>query len=159
MSGVRIAIIAVIIGAVLIIGGIITYQTDLNSRRSPLNIDPIPGAESYGNAVSDRSNDRTFYFRVPDLTVDQVVAYYQGKLSEFSGGITRCVRTPSQGEVPLDPNVEDSIPFRFDCLFDRSGIGTTQYTNVRIFPGLPNEEPLLNNFGYTVIGYQQVWQP
>lgn len=156
---VRLAVIAAIIGVVLVVGGIITFNNDIQSRRTPLNVDPYPGAVPWGQTVEMTSTSRSFFFLVEDATVEQVVLYYDGKLSEFDNSAARCVRIPSVGEIPIDPSIPDSIPFKYDCIFDRSGLNSTQYTQITIFPGRESNDPFYDNAGKTVINYQQVWQP
>jgi hypothetical protein len=97
---------------------------------------------------------------VPNTSPDQVVAFYQQKLNEFSNNSgERCVRTPASGDQIVDPDIPNSVPYKYDCMFDRSGVNTTQFTQVTIFPGSRSSDPFYNSEGMTVIHYQQEWQP
>ncbi len=153
----RVSIIGAVIGGILIVGGILTLNNDTNSRRTPLNIEPYVNAELWG-APTESGTRRTIFFRARGATSEQVVAYYQEQLANFSDG-ERCVRTPATGSIPIDPNVPNSIPYKYDCMFDRSGVNSTQYTRVTIFPGVPSTDPFYDSSDSTVINYEQVWQP
>ena len=153
----RIAIIGAVIGIVLIIGGVFALNADQNSRRGPLIIDPYPGAVIWGDPHDESDSSVSYYMRVPDAPPETVAQYYQQRLADFSSG-ERCVRTPGQGDMPVDPSQPNSIPYRYDCLFDRSSRNATQYTRISIFPEMPDMDPY-TNFTGTIIYYIQVWQP
>ncbi len=156
---VRVAIIAAVIGVILVIGGFITYNNEVQSRRVPLEVEPYPNAQPWGVPVERSSTVRSFFYLVENATVEQVVLYYEGLLSQFDTSTVRCVRTPAVGEIPIDPNVPTSVPYKYDCLFDRSSFNATQYTQITIFPGRESSDPFYDNEGKVVINYQQVWQP
>jgi hypothetical protein len=153
----RVSVIGAVIGAVLIIGGILSFNNDINSRRTPLNIETFVNAELWG-APREQGTTRTVFFRARGATVEQVVAHYQQQLTAFETG-QRCVRTPGTGEIPVDPTLPNSVPYRYDCMFDRSGVNSTQYTRVTIYPGIANDDPFFDTSDSTVIAYEQVWQP
>ncbi|MFN8529950.1 MAG: hypothetical protein U0670_15220 [Anaerolineae bacterium] len=158
LSVFRVAVIGAIIGIVLVGGGILSLNNDQNSRRTPLVIDPYPGATLWGELVNDAPTSVRFYMRALGTAPDQVVSYYQQKLTEFAPGET-CVRVPAVGELPVDPNIPNSVPYRYDCMFDRSSRNSTQYTHVSIFPEQPAMDPYRTDHNNTIITYQQVWQP
>lgn len=154
----RIALIGALIGGVLLVGGILTLTNDTNSRRSPLNIEAYPNAELWGSPVEESTTRRVF-FRARGATPEQVVAFYQTQLDQFTSDGTRCVRTPATGTIPVDPAIFNSVPYKYDCLFDRSGVNATQYTRVTIYPGSESTDPFFDTADSTVINYEQVWQP
>lgn len=153
----RVAIVGALVGAALIIAGIVSLNNDQNSRRYPLVVDPYPGATLWGELINDSPTNVRYFMLAPDINPEQVAAYYQQKLSEFAPG-ERCVRTPAQGELPVNPSLSNSVPYRYDCIFDRSGRSATQYTRVTIFPEMPDMDPSPDD-NNTIINYQQVWQP
>ncbi len=156
-SIVRISIIIAVIGAVLIGGAVVTYLTDQASKRSPLDIPLIPNAAYWGTSEQQATSRNVFY-----LTADApeaVAMYYQQKMQEqYKDNSLGCVRFPATGTAPgsdTDPNI---APFIYRCMFDNSGFNSSQYTQVEIYPGRPNQEPALNAAGFTIIKYAQQWQ-
>ncbi len=158
LSIVRIGVIAGIIGIVVIALGIASFFFDQRSRNAPLDIAVYPNAEAWGQR-DVRATSRRLFYRVAEVSPQQVADYYQQRLNEYSGGQERCVRLPESGENPINPNNPFSIPYQYRCMFDRSGFQATQYTRVVIYPGTANPDPFLNSEGYTVIEYEQVWMP
>jgi hypothetical protein len=157
----RIGIIVGIVGILVVFGGFIIYfLIDQGSRQVPLDIPLYPGAQDWG--TSPRSNfSRSVLYRIPNVTPEQVAEYYQQKLREFSGSNEdACVRNPVSGNFPdFDDGRTDIVPYEFNCLFDRSYWAASQFTLVRIQPGIPNEDPALNNEGMVVVEYYQEWNP
>ncbi len=155
----RIAVIGAIIGVVLIVGGLLALNADQSSRRGPLIVDPYPGAQIWGEAIEDSPTNVSYFMRVVNTSPDQVMQYYQTELTTFASG-DRCVRTPGSGELSVDPSQPNSIPYRYDCMFDRSSRNATQYTRVSIFPEMPGMDPYNDDDeNNTIIHYVQVWQP
>lgn len=152
-SVIKIGLIAGGIGILMVIIGVLAFTSDQAARRTPFNIDPYPGADEWGTA--DETNfSRSIFYRIADVPPEEVVLYYQDKLNQHTGDSgEECVRFPQTGSMPLDPNNPRAIPYEFRCLFDNSGFQTTQYTQVRIYPGYGQ------NTGRTVIEYQQRWTP
>ncbi|MBE2182584.1 MAG: hypothetical protein IAE89_04075 [Anaerolineae bacterium] len=153
LSVIKLGLIAGGVGILLVIVGVIAFASDQAARRSPFNVAPFPGAEEWGTA--DETNySRSVFYRVADSSPEDVVAYYQEKLNQHTGDrAEECVRVPQTGSMPLDPNNPRAIPFEYRCLFDNSGWQTSQYTQVRIYPGYGE------NTGKTIIEYQQRWTP
>ena len=159
LSVFKLGLLAGLIGVLVIGLGIFAFFADQNSRRAPLNIEPFPGAEPWGAPSGVTETTRNLFFRVYGARPDDVAAYYQTKLNEHTGdGGDRCVRIPPQGELPLDPFNPNSIPYQYVCLLDRSGMGSTQFTRVVIYPGVANPDPFFDAAGATVIKYEQEWQ-
>jgi len=155
-SIVRYSLIAGVIGILIIIAGVLSFFVDQASRQAPFDIQPPPGSAWWGTS-EELSNSRNVFYRVND-TVENVVAYYQQKMNEHYGdSVEQCVRIPPTGEAPPSPTGQ-SIPFKFSCMFDRSGFRSTQYTLVEIYPGLPNVDPALDAEGMTIVKYEQLWQ-
>lgn len=160
ISLLKVAIFGAVIGVFFIVGGIFTLANEQNSRREPLNIEPFPNAELWGDPISRTATSREIFFKVGGASVEDVVEFYQQSLNEFNSHTSeRCVRTPATGNMPVFQNVPNSIPYRYDCMFDRSGMNSTQFTQVTISPGTRNADPFYNVEGMTVIQYQQEWQP
>ncbi len=157
ISVIRIGVIAGIVGILLIAAAAVTYLTDQASKQSPLDIEPYPNAQFWGDGDA-RVTSRSTFYRSPD-SPEAVAAYYQQKLEQFYGNRDQsCVRLPATGENPgsaTDPNI---VRYQFICLFDTSGFRTTQYTRVVISPGQPNPDPFYDAAGMAVIKYEQQWQ-
>jgi hypothetical protein len=97
---------------------------------------------------------------VSDATPEQVAQYYQQQLNQHYGDDQEdCVRIPPTGEFPVQANDDYAIPYEYKCLFDNSGFQTTQYTQVRIYPGFYHPDADINSQGMTIIEYQQRWTP
>lgn len=158
MSVVRIGLIGGVIGIVLLLVGVFSFIADQQSRRMPLDVEPFPGAEVWGYGDT-RSNQRTLFYRAPGVDPVTVASYYQQRMGSFYGdNAEHCVRNPSVGDNPIPPNEPNAIPYEYRCMFDRSGMGTSQYTLVKIYPGLASNDPDYNSVGSAVIVYEQVWQ-
>lgn len=157
----RIGLIIGIVGVLAVGAGVVAFLTDQASRQVPLDITVFPGAEPWGT-TQVRGASRQLLFRVATVSPEEVSQFYQQRMTEFYGNTEfSCVRSPSSGvsEAPPGSTVRNPIPYQFACMFDRSGFNTTQFTRVIIYPGQPNSDPFLNAEGYTVIVYEQVWQP
>lgn len=158
-SIVRLGLIAGLIGLLLMGVGVAAFFIDQSSRRQPFEVAPFPGAEAWGTGVVTETSRELFY-KVTTASPDEVARYYQQKMVEHYGNDQEhCVRMPPTGEAPTSPNVPNFIPFQYICLFDNSGLNTTQYTRILIYPGSYNDDPFMNSQGQTVILYQQQWQP
>lgn len=153
LSIIKIGLIAGGIGIAMVIIGALAFTSDQAARRTPFNIAPYPAAEEWG--ISNETNySRVVFYRVPAVAPEDIVVYYQDKLNQHTGdGVEECVRFPQSGSMPLDSNNPRAIPYEYRCLFDNSGFQTTQYTQVRIYPGFGEST------GQTVIEYQQRWTP
>ena len=148
----------VVVAAVLIGAGVVSFLTDQASRQVPLNVPLFDGAAYWGRG-EDLPNSRKEYYRVTNAQPDEVMAFYQEKLNEHTGGTDeQCNRYPELGEFPASELGPGIPPYRYICLFDRSGFQSTQYTRVTISPGLPNENPDFDTEGMTIVEYYQVWQ-
>lgn len=154
-SVVRIGLIAGIVGIVIVAAGVASFFIDQSSRKSPYEIQPYPGAQYWG--MRDvQATSRDVFYRVAD-DAESVVSYYQQKMNEHYGdSVENCVRVDS---LVRTSNAENVVPFQVRCMFDRSAFGSTQYTLVLIYPGLPDPDPFYNAEGMTVIKYEQQWQP
>ncbi len=157
-SLIKIGLLAGLVGIVLVIAGFSAFYFDQQSRRSPLNIELFPGATDWGSSRVS-SNYRNLFYRVPGVDPAIVADYYQQQMAAFNGSSAeRCVRTPPTGENPIIAGFPNAIPYQYVCLFDRSGIGASQYTRVVIYPGVYNADPNMNAENSTVIQYEQTWQ-
>jgi hypothetical protein len=157
ISIIRVGIIAAIIGGLFIVGAIVFFFVDRASHQVPLEIDPFPGATIAGQ-VPHSTTSRTEYFQIPNVSPEDVVAYYQGKMDSFYGPnteeeIRKCKRFPAIGEQLEykrgDPGV---TPYQYTCLFDRSGFFISQSTRVIIQPGIDE------NKGITIVAHDQSWE-
>lgn len=157
ISIVRMSIIAALIGFGLVALAVVSYLSDQQSKRSPLNIAVYPDSADWGIS-EERATSRNVFYLSAD-TPEEVVAYYQQKMNEHYGNSDqRCIRFPATGESPgssSDPNI---APYIFRCMFDNSGFNSSQYTQVEVYPGRANENPDLNSEGLTIIKYAQQWQ-
>lgn len=159
MSLFRVGTVIAIIGVLLILGGIAAYFLDQNSYRVPLDVEPYPGAESWG-AVREVGATRRLVFRIPSATPEDVANYYAQKLREFDASSTdSCQRVPISGELESAENDPSSVPYWYTCLFQRTGLRASQQTTITIQPGVFNPDPALNTEGMTVVEHSQRWQP
>lgn len=156
-SVIRLGTFAAIIGVLLIIGAIVFFFIDRSSHQVPLQIDPYPGATNAGQV--DRSKtSRSAYFQIANVTPEEVVAFYQGKMDSFYGTGTEkelreCKRFPPVGEQESYTRGDaGAVPYQYTCLFDRSGFFVSQLTAVIIQPGVDK------NKGMTIVAYEQSWQ-
>lgn len=158
-SVLRTIVIVAALGGILIVGGIVSFFADQASRQVPLQIEPYPGALYWGEGDVGEGY-RQDYYKIPGVAPEAVAAYYEERLEAHYGSTDEdCVRLPEDGVYPaseLEPGVP---PYRFKCLFDRSGFQTSQYTEVVISPGLYNTDPAFNTEGMTVVQYNFTWQP
>ena len=156
ISVIRAGSLAAVIGILVILGGIGLFFVDRATHQRPYEIDPFPGATVWYK--TDRAtNARQVVYRVQGASADDVAAYYQKKLTELTGssGEDRCLRFPSTGNYEAYNKGDKSIaPYRFSCMFDRSGFQISQSTRVNIQPGVEAN----NSVGMIVIEYEQSWQ-
>lgn len=163
ISVIRIGTLIAVVGVVFFIGAGIWFYFDQASRRSPLNITPYPQAERLGARPSGGTGQQVFY-SVPlegapaEEVTAQVAAYYDDRLANFQRGIAEdqrvsCVRNPADGIFPDYVPGENLVPYEYGCMFDRSGFGTVQWTEVTIRPGLPEQDQQ----DVVVITYDQQW--
>jgi hypothetical protein len=155
----RVGVLVGIFGAILVIGGIVAFFSDQASRQAPLEVEPFPGAEFWG--YGDQSvGGQTVFYRVSGALPEDVAIYYEERLDAHAGDPNEnCVRVPDSGEFDVYDASRGEVPFLYKCLFDRSGFNQTQYTEVIVMPGLPNENPEYNTEGMTVVQYNQRWMP
>ena len=159
ISLLRVGTLVGIVGILLIGGGIAAYVLDQNSYKVPLEVEPFPAAESWGN-VRQAGSSRRLVFRIPNAAPEDVVNYYEQRLREFEGNDTQgCTRVPATGEFEQSRSDSSIAPYSFTCLFQRTGIGASQQTTVKIQPGVSNSDPQLNTLGMTVVEHSQRWQP
>jgi hypothetical protein len=156
----RVAVIAIIIGVLIIAGGALSFFIDRASHQVPLEIEVYPGAVLWGQRTHS-STSRTVFYQVPNATADQVKDYYQQKMYEFypdsaDSDLRECVRSPLAGNfLEYDRGVPGVVPFQWSCMFDRSGFQITQSTRVNIQPGIE----ATGTAGMVIVEYQQTWQP
>jgi hypothetical protein len=157
ISVIRVGTIAAILGAVFIVGAIIFFFVDRSSHQVPLEIEPYPGA-TVGGQVPHSKTSRTEYFQIPNVTAEEVVAYYQGKMDSFYGlgtekELRECKRFPSFGDFEEYTRGQPGVaPYQYSCLFDRSGFFVSQSTTVIIQPGIEK------NKGTIVVAHDQSWE-
>lgn len=155
ISFIRLGTIVVVVGVLLILGGIGLFFVDRAAHQRPFEIDPYPGSTLW--FTTNRGNNaRQVVYRVPGVTAEDVAAYYQKKLTDLSGnGDDKCIRFPTTGNYEAyDQKEKDTPPYRFSCMFDRSGFQVSQYTRVNLQPGIEST----NTLGMVVIEYEQYWQ-
>ena len=175
ISVLRASLLAIAVGALFIVGALISFQIDRASRQSPLDVDPYPGAESWGERTTGRTR-RSVYYLIEGADAETVAAYYQQKLNDFYGTNPeaeqnkpedqrepniKCKRFPDTGNFSDYQPDTGKPPYQTTCTFDRSGFQTTQVTVVIIQPGASNSSDpnFVNTEGKTVVEYQQEWQP
>jgi hypothetical protein len=173
ISLVRVSLLISFIGGVFLVGSLIAFQLDQQTRRAPLAIELPPGAESWGARDLGAAWRETTY-KVPGGNLDEIARFYDRKMLEHYGGDTgdpareKCIRFPNVGQFTNDANDANNVfqpdfvpgehlPVYWECFFERS-TDMTQWTKVRLYNGLPNVDPLLNSQGSVVIYYEQRWE-
>lgn len=162
LSFLRLGILGALIGILVIVAGLILFFIDRASHQVPLDIDPYPGAQRLDGQLTRANNIRSIYFHISGASADDVAAYYQQKLDQFYGNNSNdqsretCVRNPRFENFPeFDEGVEGVVPYEYRCVFDRSGLNISQYTQVTIQPGIE----ATGTEGLVVVEYTQYWQP
>lgn len=161
ISVVRVGTLAAVFGVLIIFAGYIAFVLDQRARYQPLDIDPPPNAVYYG--VTPRgSRAQDLYYRMPVGTwdADQVATYYNDRLAQFERNLdepSRCVRSPQFGQYIDYQRGNGLVPFQYICMFDNSGFGTVQFTEVTIQPGIYHDNPERNTEGQVIIRYVQQW--
>jgi hypothetical protein len=165
LSVIRVGLVATILGAIVIVGGILIFAIERSSYQSPLKIDTPPGAEQWGAEQAGPGPRRIVLYKVPDMTPEEVAAFYQEELDDHynskpsDGYRPRCVRTPLDGDMTDYVEGSGNLPYWYTCIFDRQGFTMSQTTEVRIEPGVWNQEKEIDTRGETVIRYEQAWTP
>lgn len=154
----RVGALIAVLGVLLLVGGVAAYFIDQNSYRTPLEVAVFPSADVWGS-VRELSTSRRTVYLVDDASTDQVVDFYQQRLSQQGGAEDRCVRTPDVGTSPAAATDPTIAPYTVRCLFQRSGLGVSQQTLVTIQPGVRGTDAETNTSGKTVIEHFQSWQP
>lgn len=171
ISFLRLGIVGAVIGILVIVLGFVAFLIDRSSHQVPLDIEPYPSAQRLQGEVSRAGSIRSIYFQITGATADQVAGYYQQKLDQHYGNNAtdpnreQCERFPPDYDPGIDspsdyfPQYNDGDltvpPYRFICLFDRSGLYLTQFTKVTIEPGIPQN----HTDGMIIVEYEQHWEP
>jgi hypothetical protein len=156
VSVLRVGLLALGIGVILLLGALISFFVDRAARQRPLDVAIYPNAVLV-NTIDLPPVDRQLVYTVGGATPEDVVGHYQGRMNEFWGMATEpelrdCKRLPPVGNYENDSaGNPPSIPYEYICLFEASGINTTQYTRVGIQPGTGDYA------GMVVIIYSQTW--
>ncbi len=169
ISMLRLGILGALIGVIVIVLGVASYFIDRASHQVPLDISPYPQAQRVQGEIARASNIRSIYYLISDATADQVAAYYQQQLDQFYGNSAgdqnreKCNRFPTDFDPGVDSPADyfpeynagnpDVPPYRYICLFDRSGFFITQFTQVTIEPGIQSRDTQ----GKVVVEYEQHW--
>ncbi len=167
ISILRVGLLAVFLASLLLIGAFISVNIDQASRRGPFDVALYPGAEEWGTSGAAARGNMSRFYRVPGVTPEDVVAFYQERINEFYGNDPTepnsvCRRFPETGDFSNYIPGQGLERYRFHCVFDNSSTGFNallQITEIIIQPGEPNADPFLNAEGMTVIEYRQQWTP
>lgn len=157
LSVFRVGLTAAALGILLIGATVVALFLDRTARQAPLEIELPANAEPMGQSVLS-STSRRLVFRVPGATPEEVVAHYEAQLRGFDTDNSVCIRNPSSGNFP-GSDTQGRVPYEFVCMFDASSVFSTQYTQVRIQPGIFNADPARNSEGATVVQHDQFWNP
>jgi len=162
ISVVRIGSLIAVFGVGFVIFAVIVFFLDQEARRSPLSVE-APAVADYLGQRATGTYARELFYTVPqsEMTVDEVAAYYNDRLLSFSPSDdpVECVRSPREGVYEDYLPQSGRVPYQYACMFDNSGFNTTQFTEVRIQPGIYSEDPENNTEGLVVIQYEQQWSP
>ena len=165
LSIVRVSILIGVVGLLLVGAGFLSFTMDQQSRRQPLMINLPAGAQEWGLPSELGLGWRRVFFRADGADIDQIARFYDERMLEHYGTRANepqresCNRFPPAGNFADYEPGTDKIPFQYTCMFDRSGLNSTQWTQVTIQPGVFNADPVRNSEGAVVIVYEQRWQP
>ena len=129
------ALIALVVGILIIVAVIIGYMAFRSSRSMPLSVPIYPDAQQVGDAVLGTGHDRLRY--VSSSPAEEVGEYYNREI-----GCTRLDNSEAGPDMPA---------FQYTCLADGSSLFVTQYTTVIVQPGVGEYA------GQTVIDMERVW--
>lgn len=155
----RLGIIAGILGAIVIVGGLALFSLEQAANRQPLEV--VVPASAVAAGVENYSSFRRLYYESPE-SPEAIAAFYDTKLAEFYGNSPDrqfCVRLPSEGINPGYVEGNGSLPFEYRCLFSASSINIERYTEVLIQPGVRNDAAGFDYTGRTRIELEQIWEP
>lgn len=175
LSWVRVSILIAVLGVLFLGGSVLAFFLDQSSRNGPLVIEVPPGANQWGRDAVINPNWKQIYYLVPGDNLDAVAAFYQTRMTTFYGGVVgesnseSCQRIPPAGYFTDNPNEQggifdptfikgESLPVVWKCLFDRSGLNNAQTTEVWIYMGHPDPDPIRDASGYVVIRHEQRWE-
>lgn len=157
----RVSLVLGAIGILFLIGGIVSFSFDQESRRSPLEI-PLPdNAEFWGTTDYSEFNREVFYLVPGEETIDAVVDHYQNEMANFYpvNSPEACQRNPRGGTFNDYEEGTGTVPYLWRCMFDNSSFNAVQWTQVTIHPGVTNpDDPNLDSDGHVVIIYEQRWE-
>jgi hypothetical protein len=158
ISVIRVGTIIAVVGILFVAGGFLAFNLDQNSFKTPLEVAPFPNSQDWGQEPLAGTGRKLYY--LASASPEDVVAYYQQKLNELNGSNDeQCKRNPFEGTFP-DSDRPGVVPYEFTCLFQRTGLNASQTTQVKIQPGVSNDDPELEDtLGMTVISYEQYWEP
>lgn len=158
-----------IVGGILIVGGIILTQIQIQQRRSPYYPSIYPGSVEVTRQEYSSGQQRVIY--QSDASPEQVRDFYQEKLDDHLGQSpldpTRstthvlCVRVPAAGEFTDYVEGSGNLPYYYRCAFDDPSDNpfdqSARFTIVQIEPGVKNDSQGFDNSGLTFILYDQRW--
>ncbi len=163
ISVLRVAIVIVILGVAVIIGGFLLFQLELRSFNTPLKVDVFPGAVELGAPNDLPGNNQTIVYQT-DATPEDVFAFYDRLLAEHNGDSLNSLDRERCNRIPLEGQFEDyvegsgNVPYQFTCGFTESGWnGAFRDTVIKIQPGVRNDELAQDTTGSTIIVYEQHW--
>ncbi len=162
LSMVRVSILTAVVGGIFLIGGAFAFFLDQESRKSPLMIEIPPGAVQNGE-VAKGVAWRDVFYTVTGGEIEAIVTFYERKMLEHYANTPeqdegeRCVRFPLAGNFAEFEQGRSPLPFYYICMFDRSGLNSTQWTQVTIRPAIATDVNIdIENT--IVITYEQRWQ-
>ncbi|MEO0563899.1 MAG: hypothetical protein AAF125_17475 [Chloroflexota bacterium] len=160
ISVVRIGTTITILGVLVVLVSLVTFFVDQAARTRPLDVEPPSGATSLGTNILTSTSQRR-YFSIPqsEMSVEQVASYYTDRIINFGNAEDSqpCLRFPTEGTYAGWEPGTGRVPYQFVCVFDNSGFNTIQFTEVRVQPGIFDEDPERNTEGLVMIQYEQQW--
>lgn len=162
LSMMRVSIFVAVIGGFFLVGGIIAFFLDQESRKTPLMIELPPGAVQSGESNQGVAR-RELYYIVPGGNIAEIQQFYDRKMLEHYANTPgnnqgeRCIRFPPVGNFAEFDQGRSPTPFYITCMFDRSGLNSTQWTQVTIRPAI-SIDVNIDIQNTVVIIYEQRWQ-
>jgi hypothetical protein len=156
----RVSIIAVIVGAIFIVGGFVLFSLEQSFNSQPLEV-TLPEGAVFKVTETLSGNARRLYYESAQ-EANEIARFYDQQMLTFYGENSAdrqsCVRTPASGNYSNYVEGNGTVPFEYRCLFSITSLaGSERYTEVLIQPGVRNDAAGTNYVGITRIEHFQSW--
>lgn len=149
----RVGIIAAVLGAIFIVGGLVLFSLEQSANRQPLEVAVPEGAQLL--RTENVVTGRRLYYQTSQ-TPEEVASFYNNELTNFykdTADRQICQRFNYEGAV----DGSGRVPFEYKCLFSIGSFGIERWTQITIQPGVRNDATGEDFTGSTRIDYEQYW--